>query len=176
MKNKWVGSFSNQSHLYLLICFFLNEKQMWGWFVLKPITFVFTQHVFESLLIFFQMRYKCLMNERLSKTLNMSLLKIKQKNKIHILNSLFFSCLSVIIYCTGSTADQAVSTVIVQLGAARHLTRPLTLGPSPSPHFACVVVALSTYVIKSFKSFPYFSFFPPILFYLFVLFFFQTFF
>ncbi len=28
---------------------------------------------------------------------------------------------------TGSTADQAVSTVIVQLGAARHLTRPLIL-------------------------------------------------
>ncbi len=28
---------------------------------------------------------------------------------------------------TGSTADQAVSTVIVQLGAARHLTRPLTV-------------------------------------------------
>ena len=30
------------------------------------------------------------------------------------------------IPCTGSTADQAVSTVHVQLGAAKHLTRPLT--------------------------------------------------
>ncbi len=28
---------------------------------------------------------------------------------------------------TSSTADQAVNTVLVQLGAARHLTRPLTL-------------------------------------------------
>ncbi len=27
---------------------------------------------------------------------------------------------------TGSTADQAVSTITVQLGAAKHLTRPLT--------------------------------------------------
>ncbi len=31
------------------------------------------------------------------------------------------------IPCTGSTADQAVSTIHVQLGAAKHLTRPLTL-------------------------------------------------
>ena len=31
------------------------------------------------------------------------------------------------IPCTGSTADQADSTVHVQLGAAKHLTRPLTL-------------------------------------------------
>ena len=30
------------------------------------------------------------------------------------------------IPCTGSTADQAVSTVHVQLGATKHLTRPLT--------------------------------------------------
>ena len=30
------------------------------------------------------------------------------------------------IPCTGSTADQADSTVHVQLGAAKHLTRPLT--------------------------------------------------
>ncbi len=30
------------------------------------------------------------------------------------------------IPCTGSTADQAVSTIHVQLGAAKHLTRPLT--------------------------------------------------
>ncbi len=30
------------------------------------------------------------------------------------------------IPCTGSTADQAVSTVHVQLDAAKHLTRPLT--------------------------------------------------
>ncbi len=28
--------------------------------------------------------------------------------------------------CTGNTADQAVSTVHLQLGAAKHLTRPLT--------------------------------------------------
>ena len=34
------------------------------------------------------------------------------------------------IPCTGSTADQAVSTVHVQLGAAKHLTRPLTCPPS----------------------------------------------
>jgi hypothetical protein len=32
---------------------------------------------------------------------------------------------------TGSTADQVVSTVIVQLGAAKHLTRPLTPCLSP---------------------------------------------
>ncbi len=32
-----------------------------------------------------------------------------------------------ILYSTSSTADdQAVNTVLVQLGAARHLTRPLT--------------------------------------------------
>ena len=31
------------------------------------------------------------------------------------------------IPCTGSTADQADSTVHVQLGATKHLTRPLTL-------------------------------------------------
>ena len=33
------------------------------------------------------------------------------------------------IPCTGNTADQAVSisTVHIQLGAAKHLTRPLTL-------------------------------------------------
>ncbi len=31
------------------------------------------------------------------------------------------------IPCTGNTADQAVSTVHLQLGAAKHLTRPLTL-------------------------------------------------
>ncbi len=41
------------------------------------------------------------------------------------------------IPCTGSTADQAVSTVHVQLGAAKHLTRPLTTTtprrPSPKP-------------------------------------------
>ena len=30
------------------------------------------------------------------------------------------------IPCTGNTADQAVSTVHLQLGAAKHLTRPLT--------------------------------------------------
>ncbi len=30
------------------------------------------------------------------------------------------------IPCIGSTADQAVSTIHVQLGAAKHLTRPLT--------------------------------------------------
>ncbi len=30
------------------------------------------------------------------------------------------------IPCTGSTADQAVSTVHVQLDAAKHLTRPMT--------------------------------------------------
>jgi hypothetical protein len=29
--------------------------------------------------------------------------------------------------CTGSTADQAVSTIHVQLGATKHLTRPLTV-------------------------------------------------
>ena len=29
------------------------------------------------------------------------------------------------IPCTGNTADQAVSTVHLQLGAAKHLTRPL---------------------------------------------------
>ncbi len=35
------------------------------------------------------------------------------------------------ILYTSSTADQAVNTVLVQLGAARHLTstRPLTLTP-----------------------------------------------
>ncbi len=32
------------------------------------------------------------------------------------------------IPCTGNTADQAVNTVHVQLGAAKHLTRPLTGG------------------------------------------------
>jgi len=31
------------------------------------------------------------------------------------------------IPCTGSTADQAVSTIHVQLGTAKHLTRPLTI-------------------------------------------------
>ena len=31
------------------------------------------------------------------------------------------------IPCTGNTADQAVSTVHLQLGAAKHLTRPLRL-------------------------------------------------
>ena len=31
------------------------------------------------------------------------------------------------IPCTGNTADQAVSTVHLQLGAAKHLTRPLTV-------------------------------------------------
>ena len=31
------------------------------------------------------------------------------------------------IPCTGSTADQAVNTVHLQLGAAKHLTRPLTI-------------------------------------------------
>jgi hypothetical protein len=31
------------------------------------------------------------------------------------------------IPCTGNTADQAVNTVHVQLGAAKHLTRPLTV-------------------------------------------------
>ncbi len=31
------------------------------------------------------------------------------------------------IPCTSSTADQVVSTVHVQLGAAKHLTRPLTV-------------------------------------------------
>jgi hypothetical protein len=42
MKNKCgVGSHSSQSHLYLLIFFCLNEKHMWGWFVLKPIMFEF---------------------------------------------------------------------------------------------------------------------------------------
>ncbi len=30
------------------------------------------------------------------------------------------------IPCTGNTADQAVNTVHIQLGAAKHLTRPLT--------------------------------------------------
>jgi hypothetical protein len=30
------------------------------------------------------------------------------------------------IPCTGNTADQAVNIVHVQLGAAKHLTRPLT--------------------------------------------------
>ena len=30
------------------------------------------------------------------------------------------------IPCTGNTADQAVNTVHVQLGATKHLTRPLT--------------------------------------------------
>ena len=34
------------------------------------------------------------------------------------------------IPCTGSTADQAVSIIHVQLGAAKHLTRPLTCPPS----------------------------------------------
>ncbi len=29
------------------------------------------------------------------------------------------------IPCTGSTAGQAVSTIYVQLGAAKHLTKPL---------------------------------------------------
>ncbi len=32
------------------------------------------------------------------------------------------------IPCTGSTADQAINTVTVQLGAAKHHTRPLTFG------------------------------------------------
>ena len=31
------------------------------------------------------------------------------------------------IPCTGNTADQAVRTVHLQLGAAKHLTRPLTV-------------------------------------------------
>ena len=39
------------------------------------------------------------------------------------------------IPCTGSTADQAVSTVHVQLGAAKHLTRPLT-------HSSCVIISI----------------------------------
>ncbi len=39
-KQTWVGSYSNQSHLDLLI-FSLDEKPMWDWFVLKPITLVF---------------------------------------------------------------------------------------------------------------------------------------
>ncbi len=30
------------------------------------------------------------------------------------------------IPCTGSTVDQTVSTIHVQLGATKHLTRPLT--------------------------------------------------
>ncbi len=30
------------------------------------------------------------------------------------------------IPCTGSTVDQIVSTIHVQLGATKHLTRPLT--------------------------------------------------
>ncbi len=34
------------------------------------------------------------------------------------------------IPCTGSTVDQTVSTIHVQLGATKHLTRPLTCPPS----------------------------------------------
>jgi hypothetical protein len=30
------------------------------------------------------------------------------------------------IPCTGSTVDQTVSTIHIQLGATKHLTRPLT--------------------------------------------------
>ena len=38
------------------------------------------------------------------------------------------------IPCTGNTADQAVRTVHLQLGAAKHLTRPLTAdGREASP-------------------------------------------
>ncbi len=40
------------------------------------------------------------------------------------------------IPCTGNTADQAVSTVTVQLGAAKHHTRPLTM---PMPIFGCKI-------------------------------------
>ena len=36
------------------------------------------------------------------------------------------------IPCTGNTADQAVSTVHLQLGAAKHLTRPLTTRAVPA--------------------------------------------
>ncbi len=38
------------------------------------------------------------------------------------------------IPCTGSTADQADSTIHVQLGAAKHLTRPLTTCLLPVIH------------------------------------------
>ncbi len=41
-----------------------------------------------------------------------------------------FDIMHTAIPCTGNTADQAVSTVHVQLGAAKHLTRPLTCPPS----------------------------------------------
>jgi hypothetical protein len=43
---------------------------------------------------------------------------------------------------TGSTADQAVSTVIVQLGAARHLTRPLTN-----------MIVLKYYILRTFRDY-----------------------
>ena len=36
------------------------------------------------------------------------------------------------IPCTGNTADQAVNTVHIQLGAAKHLTRPLTVRKNQS--------------------------------------------
>ena len=49
------------------------------------------------------------------------------------------------IPCTGSTADQAVSTVHVQLGAAKHLTRPLTCPPSVIKTWTLVVVGVLLY-------------------------------
>ncbi len=55
------------------------------------------------------------------------------------------------IPCTGSTADQAVSTVHVQLGAAKHLTRPLTerWGTNPAPPEFPFHGIMDSYTVRS---------------------------
>ena len=113
-----VGSCSNQPHLHFLIFYSLNEKQIWGWFVLKPITLVFPYFLFlkwktnvvSSYLVLMWLvwvrtnhiiSYEWIIKEIFKNECSEN----QAKTKIHILNSLFFSCLSVVIYCIANIYD-----------------------------------------------------------------------